>query len=163
MPRLLGQKIAYVRGQHHISQATLAQMLGTVKQSHVSNVETGRREPSLAFVVRCAEVLRVTVEYLVRDAIPVEAVAEMTDGATIGTGPIGGAVAQQFGAKLRYQREQRGWSQADLTRHLAFVSQAQISRLEATRKLPSIELVLQCADLFDLPVDYWVRDKIAAA
>lgn len=155
MPELLGKKITYLRKQHDLSQSALARMLGIAKQSHISNVESGRREPSLAFVVKTADLLGVSVEYLLRDSIPIE-----TKIIPIGTITSSQQTGNLFGVKLRHQRERRGWSQSDLARELETISQPYISMLEAGHKQPSIPMVLQCADLFGTPVDYWVRDSV---
>jgi transcriptional regulator with XRE-family HTH domain len=155
MPSLIGQKIAYARSKQDISQSALARMLGIVAQAHISNVEAGRRKPSLEFIVRCAELLGVSVEYLLRDSIPVEAYDEWPVAATDNT-----EVMRYFGVKLRHQRESRGWSQSDLARTLNSVTQVQISRLEAGERYPSISLIVDLADFFRVGIDYWVRDSI---
>lgn len=153
MPQLLGKKLTYLRKQHNLSQVALARMLGIAKQSHISNIESGRREPSLVFTVKAAELLGVSVDYLLRDSISIE-----TQIMPIRNISSSEEIAGLFGTKLKYQREQRGWSQTNLAGELASITQAYISMLEAGHKQPSISLVLQCAELFETSVDYWVRD-----
>lgn len=155
MPSLIGQKIAYARSKQNISQSALARMLGIAAQAHISNVEAGRRKPSLEFVVRCAELLRVSAEYLLRDSIPVAAYDDWP-----GTATASPEVMRYFGAKLKRLRESRGWSQSDLARRLNSVTQVQISRLEAGERYPSIPLIRDLADFFGVGIDYWVHDSI---
>ncbi len=65
-----------------------------------------------------------------------------------------------FGAKLRYLRHKHGLTQRELSRAIGLTGHAAVSSLEAGRNLPSIELVLRLADLFDVTTDYLVRDSI---
>jgi len=47
MGRGLGQKLRYLRTRSRLTQAALSQRLHLASHSHVSNLETGRFEPSL--------------------------------------------------------------------------------------------------------------------
>lgn len=60
---MLGLRIALLRTVHNWSQAELAQRIG-VSTSAVGMYEQGRREPSLDLVVRLAQELGVTTDYL---------------------------------------------------------------------------------------------------
>jgi DNA-binding XRE family transcriptional regulator len=55
-----------------MTQEDLAQQLGLKRQGHVSNLEMGRKAPSLEMVVKIADVFGVTTDYLLRDTVPVE-------------------------------------------------------------------------------------------
>jgi transcriptional regulator with XRE-family HTH domain len=72
MPHSLGEKLRYLREKRKLTQADLAQKLGLARQGYVSNLETGRKAPSLELVVHIADVFGVTTDYLLRDSIPVE-------------------------------------------------------------------------------------------
>lgn len=72
MPHLLGDKLRYLRTQRQMTQVELAQRLGLAQQGYISNLEAGRKAPSLDLVVQIAELFEVTTDYLMRDAIPVE-------------------------------------------------------------------------------------------
>lgn len=63
----LGRAIQAIRAERHISQVQLAQTTG-FRQSWVSSVEHGRRNPSWANVVRLSEGLSVRVSTLVKRA-----------------------------------------------------------------------------------------------
>jgi transcriptional regulator with XRE-family HTH domain len=67
-----------------------------------------------------------------------------------------------FGEKLQFLRNRRGWTQGAMGT-LLNCSQAYISKLESGNKPPTVELVLRIADLFDVSVDYLLRDSIAVA
>jgi transcriptional regulator with XRE-family HTH domain len=66
-----------------------------------------------------------------------------------------------FGEKLRYLRLTRGMTQIDLAQRIGLGSQGHISRMEAGKKSPSLGLVLSIASVFDVMVDYLIRDDIA--
>jgi transcriptional regulator with XRE-family HTH domain len=67
-----------------------------------------------------------------------------------------------FGDKLRYLRQQHRMTQTDLARRLVSVSQSHLSHLEAGRKAPSLDLVVELADVFMVQTDYLLRDTIPA-
>ncbi len=71
MPQLLGEKVRFLRTQRQITQVELAQRLGLARQGYISNIEAGRKVPSLDVVVQIADLFGVTTDYLLRDAIPV--------------------------------------------------------------------------------------------
>src|SRR5689334_10918805 len=74
MSRLFGAKLRYLRDLHHVSQAQLARDLG-VSRAFINNMEAGRKGPALDLILRMAFLFSVTIDYLVRDTIPVETVA----------------------------------------------------------------------------------------
>jgi transcriptional regulator with XRE-family HTH domain len=74
MPRLLGEKLRYLRTQQQMTQVELTQQLGLARQGYVSNLEAGRKAPSLDLVVQIADLFGVTTDYLLLDTIAVEMV-----------------------------------------------------------------------------------------
>lgn len=72
MLRLFGQKLQYLRRSKQLTQAQLAAQLGTVTQSYISHLEAGRKEPSLEFVLMVADLFHVSLDYLLRDTVPVD-------------------------------------------------------------------------------------------
>jgi transcriptional regulator with XRE-family HTH domain len=95
---------------------------------------------------------------LLRDAVPVEGKAETGVDRYHASGTLPG----RFGEKVRTLRLEKGLSQRELARNLGLASRAYISNLEAGRKAPSLELVVQIADLFGVTTDYLLRDPIPA-
>lgn len=61
--RMLGARIAALRREAGMSQAQLAAML-QISPSAMGMYEQGRREPSVQILVRMAEVLEVSTDYL---------------------------------------------------------------------------------------------------
>jgi transcriptional regulator with XRE-family HTH domain len=148
MPLLFGDKLRALRRQRRMTQSDLAHHLGLASHSHVSYLERGLSAPSLELAIKAAGVFGVSVDYLLRDTIAV-------DAATPANTQLAPAddLLQHFGAKLRALRIERGMTQADLARQLGLSTQAHVSLLEGGKKTPSIEIVLRCADLFGMTGD----------
>jgi transcriptional regulator with XRE-family HTH domain len=65
-----------------------------------------------------------------------------------------------FGERLRDLRLKRDLSQSELARLLGLAARAYISNLEAGRKMPSLDLAMQIAELFGVTTDYLLRDTV---
>lgn len=66
----------------------------------------------------------------------------------------------RFGEKLRTLRQDRGMTQRDLAEALGYTSQGYINELEMGRKIPTAELILKAADLFQVATDQLMRDNV---
>ena len=66
---MLGMRIAILRISNGWSQAELARRIG-VSTSAIGMYEQGRREPSLDLLVRLAQELGVTTDYLLMGGMP---------------------------------------------------------------------------------------------
>ncbi len=62
-----GEKLRTLRKRDKISQRRLAPMLGINSYSFISEIETGKKKPSLEFVLKIAELFDVSVDTLVKD------------------------------------------------------------------------------------------------
>jgi transcriptional regulator with XRE-family HTH domain len=71
MTRVFGQKLRQLREARHWTQVELASRLKGVTQSYVSHLEGGNKEPSVEVALQIADLLGVTVDYLLRDTIPI--------------------------------------------------------------------------------------------
>ncbi len=67
-----GEKLRHLRQQQRLTQTALAQRVGLASQAYVSDLEAGRKVPSLDLVVRLAELFGVTTDYLLRDTDPIQ-------------------------------------------------------------------------------------------
>jgi transcriptional regulator with XRE-family HTH domain len=153
MLKFFGDKLHWLRTQRGMTQSDLAQQLGVATQAHISYLEAQRSAPSLALVVRAADLFGVTTDYLLRDTISRDRPTWYT------TQPQSTrTLPQQFGARLRQLRKQRDMTQVDLAGRLGDLSQAAVSAFERGDKAPSIAIVLQCADLFGVSTDDLIRD-----
>lgn len=155
MPLQFGTKLRAVREHYHFPQKVFAQMLD-LDHSSLSNLESGRRLPSLALAVRIAVHLGISVDYLLRDNIPVDAsvsaekvLAVREQRSTYGF--------ETLGERIRRLRLASGLLQADFARSLGLASHSHVSYLESGRKEPSIKLLIQIADYFEMSVDDLIR------
>lgn len=161
MPDQFGDKLRYLRRSHRLTQADLARWLVLVSQSHISYLEAHRKTPSLELVLRVADVFGVTTDYLLRDTIPVELIP--LPAATPATNADAEPQVRLLGDKLYALRRQRTWTQWDVAQRLPSTTQAHISFLEAGRKAPSPDLVLQLAEVFGVTTEYLLRDRVPVA
>jgi transcriptional regulator with XRE-family HTH domain len=156
MTLLLGEKLRLLRLARGWTHTDLARQLGTVGRSHINNVEANRRPPSLLFILQIAQLFSVTTDYLLRDAIPVDTAVDTRTRTS--------AQQQQlptlFGAKLRQLRRQHGMTQHELAEQLGLSANAHISLIERGRHEPSIELVGNIADIFEVSTDYLLWDEL---
>jgi transcriptional regulator with XRE-family HTH domain len=154
MSRLFGEKVRHLRRRAGMTQVDVAHRLALASHAHITNLETGRDVASLDLVLRVARLFGVATDYLLRSTIPVEAIQacaiELTTDADV--------LPSTFGKKLRTLRLDRNLTQVELARQLGLAGQGHLSNLEVGRKLPSLELVVQIADLFGVTTDYLLHD-----
>ena len=153
MPHLFGAKLRHLRRHTGLTQADLAEKLALARLGHVSNLEMGRREPSVDLVIQVAELFGVPTDVLLRDTIPVDT---LVPGAGM-TCTLSLPRVHEFGENLRSLRKQAGMTQADLAVRLGLTTHVHISVLERGRKAPSLELLLHSADLFGVTTDDLLR------
>lgn len=158
MPQLFGQKLRHLRHKQQLTQVELAKQLALSSYTHITKLEADQRTPSLDLVIRIATALEQSVDYFLRDTLPVEAFAEVA----LHLPPNNQPIPQLFGFKLRALRLRAGWGQTEMARRLGLARRGYISNLEGGRKMPSLELVVLIADLFEVTADYLLRDAIPA-
>lgn len=66
---------------------------------------------------------------------------------------------QRLGKKVRTLRKRRRMTIKALALALGFPSHSYVSEIETGKKLPSTELIIKLADLFQVTVDELVRDE----
>lgn len=151
------ERLQYLRRTHKLTQTELAHHLGLAQHGYISNLEAGRKAPSIDLVVRIADLFGVTTDSLLRgieaeEQQPTHIPSKQTDSLPS---------AALFGQKLRYLRSKRNMLQTELAQQLHLARQGYVSNLETGRKEPSLELVVRVADLFEVSTDYLLRDTIA--
>jgi transcriptional regulator with XRE-family HTH domain len=67
-----GEKLRTLRKRQGLTVRELAEALGYSGHSHISEVETGKREPKVGFVLKIADFFQVTTDQLLRDDIELE-------------------------------------------------------------------------------------------
>lgn len=156
MPQLFGAKLRHTRRLHDLTQSELANALSLASYTYINRLEADQRTPSLIFVVRLAMLFQQPTDYFLRDTIPIEATrTSIIKPLTATEQPM-----QLLGTKLRELRRQKGWKQTELTRHLGLSHPGYINNLEADRRVPSLDLIVQIANLFGITTDYLTLDVI---
>lgn len=156
MPNQLGAKLQFLRRRYHLTQRELADRLGLVSQAYISNLEAGRKTPSLDVIARISHLFGVTTDYLLRDTIPIEPApaSSLADVAHAARPTL-------LSTKLAHLRARRNLTQMDLARQLGLQTHAHIGHIELGRHEPSVELVVRIADVFGVTTDYLLQDSIA--
>lgn len=156
MPQLFGAKLRHIRRLHNLTQSELANALSLASYTYISRLEADQRTPSLILVVRLAIFFQQPTDYFLRDTIPVETARTSTIKPLTATEqPM-----QLLGAKLRELRGQKGWNQTELTRQVGLSHPGYVNNIEAGRRVPSLDLIVQIANLFGITTDYLTLDTI---
>ncbi len=170
-----GERVRAYRLRAGKTQAELARDLGLRGEGYVSKLETERKSPSIQLIMRLADVLEVSTDMLLRDRGVKSLDKRQGDvGASAIHGPeheytrrsnpnikrIPRVLPQLFGDKLRVLRQQRRLTQAAMAMKLGMTSTGYISSLEASKKAPSLTVVLRVADVFEVTTDYLLRDEV---
>ena len=66
--RRLGEKVRVLRERGGLTVRELAMLIGVNAHSHVVQIETGKRYPSLEVLVRLMQVFQVSCDLLLNDA-----------------------------------------------------------------------------------------------
>jgi transcriptional regulator with XRE-family HTH domain len=74
--RRFGEKLHALRQQRGMTLMELATMLGYASYGRISEIENGKKTPSLAFVLRTAALFSVTPDQLLRDDIDLDAASD---------------------------------------------------------------------------------------
>jgi transcriptional regulator with XRE-family HTH domain len=67
---------------------------------------------------------------------------------------------RRFGEKLHALRVQRGLTLKELANELGLTAHGYISELEAGKKMPTAEFVLNVARLFEVTTDELLKDEV---
>ena len=62
-----GQKLRTLRRRHHMTIKQLARALGQATHSYISEIETGKKPPTLEIVIGVARLFDVTTDQLLKD------------------------------------------------------------------------------------------------
>ncbi len=67
-----GKKLRTLRKRNKMSQKQVATALGIQSDAFISEIETGKRKPSLDFVLKIAELFDVTPNHLLLDELELD-------------------------------------------------------------------------------------------
>lgn len=68
----LGEKLRVLRKRRKMTLKQLALTLGFTSHSYVSEIETGKKQPSTEMIIQIADLFGVTVDQLVRDELDLD-------------------------------------------------------------------------------------------
>ena len=64
-----GEKLRTVRKRHRLTLKSLALLLGYTTHSHISEIETGKKIPTVAFVLKASRLFNVSIDELLKDEL----------------------------------------------------------------------------------------------
>lgn len=67
-----GEKLRFLRKKHQLTLQELAQDLGYIAHSHISQIEAGKKKPTVEFVLRVARKFEISTDLLLMDEIDIE-------------------------------------------------------------------------------------------
>jgi transcriptional regulator with XRE-family HTH domain len=67
-----GEKLRALRKRSRLSIRKLSREFGYSSHSYISEIETGKKTPSIGFIIRIADRFGVSVDQLVRDELEIE-------------------------------------------------------------------------------------------
>lgn len=149
-----------LRHKHGMSVRQLATALDYHGHSRISEIETGKRVPTVAFVLQVAALFHVTTDQLLQDDLEVVRITYHQD--TIAAGlcqPVQGQGMRKFGEKVSRLRKQRGLSYRELAALLE-TSHSHLINIESGKHNPSVELIVRITRVFGVSFDQLMDDDI---
>lgn len=67
--KYFGRKLHRLRVQNNLTLKELAQALGYTAHGHMSELETGKKVPTVEFVLKVADLFQVSTDMLIRDEL----------------------------------------------------------------------------------------------
>lgn len=71
-----GEKLRTLRKQHHLTLKELASRLGYLAHSHISQIESGKKKPTVEFVIKVSNLFNISTDRLLKDDLEIEINAE---------------------------------------------------------------------------------------
>jgi len=67
-----GEKVRKLRGRHHMTLKDLALALGLTAHGYISEIESGKKRPTVDFVISVACLFDVTTDVLLKDDLDLD-------------------------------------------------------------------------------------------
>ena len=71
-----GEKLRTLRKQHHLTLKELTSRLGYMAHSHISQIESGKKKPTVEFVIKVSNLFSISTDQLLKDDLEIETLAE---------------------------------------------------------------------------------------
>ncbi len=72
IPQRFGQKLRALRTYHSYTLKTLALALGHIAHGHISEIEAGKKTPTVEFVLSVSRLFNVSTDHLLRDELELD-------------------------------------------------------------------------------------------
>ena len=72
IPQWFGQKLHALRLHHNLTLKTLASALGYTAHGYISEIEAGKKIPTVEFVLSVSRLFNVTTDQLLKDELELE-------------------------------------------------------------------------------------------
>jgi transcriptional regulator with XRE-family HTH domain len=73
-----GEKLHTLRRRHHLTLKELAVALGHSAHGHISEIESGKKKPTVEFVLSVARLFNVATDQLLKDELELDAYDDVT-------------------------------------------------------------------------------------
>ncbi len=70
--RKFGEKLRKLRARHHMTLKDLALALGLTAHGYISEIESGKKRPTVDFVLSVARLFDVTTDMLLKDELDLD-------------------------------------------------------------------------------------------
>lgn len=67
-----GEKLRTLRKQNNLTLKELAQNLGYAAHSHISQIESGKKIPTVQFVIKVSDLFDVSTDQLLKDTLDID-------------------------------------------------------------------------------------------
>ena len=67
-----GEKLRVLRIQNHLTLKELAHILGLSAHGYISEIEAGKKKPTVDFVIKAARYFNVTTDQLLKDEFDID-------------------------------------------------------------------------------------------
>lgn len=132
--------LSYLRMMRRKTQEDMASEIG-VSQGAIGNYEAGRREPSLAEVIKIAQILEVSIDdLLTKDLRP---------------------VGLQLSNNLKYLRKRNGYRQEDMAKLLGYKDKSSYCLIENGITQVSVDNLVNLSEFFGVTVDDLLKKDLS--
>lgn len=132
--------LSYLRMMRRKTQEDMASEIG-VSQGAIGNYESGRREPSLAEVIKIAQILEVSIDdLLTKDLRP---------------------VGLQLSNNLKYLRKRNGYRQEDMAKLLGYKDKSSYCLIENGITQVSVDNLVNVSEFFGVTVDDLLKKDLS--
>lgn len=76
IPKQFGQKLRTLRNRYKLTQIELAEILGYLSHGYLSDIEKGKKIPTVELVLSVSRLFQVSTDQLLKDELDLETIPE---------------------------------------------------------------------------------------